>query len=296
MRSQVIWRGFCDLGQEVDGALDGPGDELGEEGDEEREVEEVAGGGELAAVDVDGVAQRLEGVEGDADREHDAAGEGRELEAEERQQVGEALGEEARVLEDAEQREVGDDAGGDEPLAAAGIVALAEGDPDPVVDHGGEQDQAEEAPVPGAVEEVARGQQPAVLGPMRQQPVDRVHQGQKDEERQAVEEHRTRPGTWHGRVGRATSSPKTLVLGPDAGPGHGARREPRSRSARRRPRSPVRMRTASSTGETKILPSPMLPVCAASQSAMVTFSARSSGTTTSSFTLGRKSTTYSAPR
>jgi len=61
-------------------------------------------------------------------------------------------------------------------------------------------------------------------------------------------------------------------------------------------RSPVRMRSAVSTGSTKILPSPMRPVCAAAATAYTTRSASSSATTTSSFTLGRKSTTYSAPR
>jgi hypothetical protein len=56
------------------------------------------------------------------------------------------------------------------------------------------------------------------------------------------------------------------------------------------------MRSALSTGMTKILPSPMRPVCAAAAIASTTRSASASSTTTSSFTLGRKSTTYSAPR
>src|SRR5690606_23778323 len=61
-------------------------------------------------------------------------------------------------------------------------------------------------------------------------------------------------------------------------------------------RSPVRMRNTVSMVDTKILPSPMRPVCAAAAIASTTRSAWSSDTTTSSFTLGRKSTTYSAPR
>src|SRR3954462_10281425 len=63
-----------------------------------------------------------------------------------------------------------------------------------------------------------------------------------------------------------------------------------------RPDSPVRMRTASSILETKILPSPIRPVCAARRMASIAFSTRSSEITISIFTLGRKSTMYSAPR
>src|SRR4030095_14471372 len=62
------------------------------------------------------------------------------------------------------------------------------------------------------------------------------------------------------------------------------------------PDSPVRMRTTCSTAVTKILPSPILPVCAALTMASTARSTMASGSTTSTFTLGRKSTTYSAPR
>src|SRR5947209_13119 len=62
------------------------------------------------------------------------------------------------------------------------------------------------------------------------------------------------------------------------------------------PRSPVRMRTTSSIGNTKIFPSPMRPVLAAFSIVSTTSATCSSRTMISSFTLGRKSTTYSAPR
>src|SRR5579884_130302 len=62
------------------------------------------------------------------------------------------------------------------------------------------------------------------------------------------------------------------------------------------PRSPVRMRTASSTSDTKILPSPILPVLAAPRMASTARWARSSVITISNFTFGRKSTVYSVPR
>src|SRR5712692_116923 len=62
------------------------------------------------------------------------------------------------------------------------------------------------------------------------------------------------------------------------------------------PRSSLRMRTASSIVEIKILPSPSLPVRAASPRVLTVSSRRLSGTTTSSFTFGRRSTVYSWPR
>src|SRR6266513_2232145 len=63
-----------------------------------------------------------------------------------------------------------------------------------------------------------------------------------------------------------------------------------------RPRSPVRMRNASSTEKTKILPSPILSVLAACWIASTARGISASSSTTSIFTLGRKSMTYSAPR
>ena len=61
-------------------------------------------------------------------------------------------------------------------------------------------------------------------------------------------------------------------------------------------RSPVRMRMASSTGSTKILPSPILPERAVSMMTSMARSTSSSASTSSPLTLGRKSTAYSAPR
>src|SRR5215472_13150203 len=62
------------------------------------------------------------------------------------------------------------------------------------------------------------------------------------------------------------------------------------------PFSPVRIRMTSSTLVTKIFPSPILPVRAVSVMTSTTFAALSSGTRIWIFTLGKKSTEYSAPR
>src|SRR5690606_30138278 len=62
------------------------------------------------------------------------------------------------------------------------------------------------------------------------------------------------------------------------------------------PVSPVRMRMTSSMGKMKILPSPILPVRAASVITVITCCTLSFGTMISTFTFGTKSTTYADPR
>src|SRR5208283_3423707 len=62
------------------------------------------------------------------------------------------------------------------------------------------------------------------------------------------------------------------------------------------PRSPVRILTISSIFEMNIFPSPILPVFAFSCMVATALSAMPSATTISSFTLGIKDTSYSAPR
>ena len=60
--------------------------------------------------------------------------------------------------------------------------------------------------------------------------------------------------------------------------------------------SPVLIRTTSSIGDMKILPSPIFPEAAASIIALFTDSTMSSDTAISNLILGRKSIVYSAPR
>src|SRR5262249_5475323 len=62
------------------------------------------------------------------------------------------------------------------------------------------------------------------------------------------------------------------------------------------PVSPVRIRIDSLMGSTNTLPSPIEPVLAAPAIVSTTFFTSESLTTTSIFTLGRKSTVYSDPR
>ena len=85
-----------------------------------------------------------------------------------------------------------------------------------------------------------------------------------------------------------------IVLGSSARP-----QAARSRADRRPPRSPVRMRTQSSSGSTKILPSPIWPVSpvrAAWTIASTVASTNASLTAISSFNFGSRRTWNSVPR
>jgi len=61
-----------ELGEKGAGAEDGSGDQLGKERHVDGEVEEVIGRDSPFPVDVDGVAEGLEGVERDSERQHEA--------------------------------------------------------------------------------------------------------------------------------------------------------------------------------------------------------------------------------
>ena len=98
-----------DLRQEVGGADNRAGHQPGEESDEQREVEQAAARDEGAAVDVEGVAHRLEGEEGDTHGENDI--EVRHVEAQGSQSHVGRPGEEVVVLEETQQAEVEDRAG-----------------------------------------------------------------------------------------------------------------------------------------------------------------------------------------
>jgi len=76
------------------------------------ELEKIAGRLQLSTVDVDGVAEGLEGIEGDADRqEHVEEGRVRDLDAEEEpKDVGGRLRGEVEVLEQTKQPHVRDEA------------------------------------------------------------------------------------------------------------------------------------------------------------------------------------------
>ena len=146
--------GRGDLRQEVGGALDGPRDKLGKERDECGKCDGVAGGLEVAPIDVDGVGEGLEGVEGDADGQDDLQGGGVHGDAEAVPGGDPVLDEEVGVLEVAKDAKVDGERNPETTLLALPVIGLFDADADEVVDEGGEGDEPEEAPVPPAIEDV----------------------------------------------------------------------------------------------------------------------------------------------
>jgi len=137
-----------DLRDEVAGADDGSGDELREEREVEEVVEPVREGLQLAAVDVDRVAHRLEDEERDADRQEDVP----ELEESLPEHLVGDLDQEVRVLEVAEHAEVHRDAQRYEPAAAGPAFGAGHDAGDEEVARGGEDQQQEVDPARLVVE------------------------------------------------------------------------------------------------------------------------------------------------
>ncbi len=196
----------ADLRQEVDGAHDGAGDELREVADEEGEAREVQLGRAPPAVDVDRVRHRLEGVEADAGREQDVEAREGQVGAGGVGDVDEGLVEEVRVLEDAEQPEVHDQADDEPELTPRGAVVVAGHlPPGDVVGHRRGEDEEDEVRVGGRVEDPARDQQKQDAqrpGP-GQQPVDEEYDHQEDAVIQTVEGHGLYPLRAPAMAGRS---------------------------------------------------------------------------------------------
>ena len=144
------------------GALDGAGDELREERDEQRVAEKIRLRVDVAAVDVDGVAQRLKRVERDADGQEQADRRHGEADARKSQHPREILEKERRVLEHRQHAEVGDQHGNERSLARK-IPPRARDDAAAEPGHDRrEQHQQSVFRRPAHIEIVAGGEQPIV--------------------------------------------------------------------------------------------------------------------------------------
>ena len=96
---------LLELGEELAGADDRPGDEVGEEAQVDRGVEQVGRLG-LPPLHVDHVGDGLEAEEADADRQRDRDQWQRPAEADRVERVGDVADEEPVVLEDGQHPEV----------------------------------------------------------------------------------------------------------------------------------------------------------------------------------------------
>ncbi|MNP24102.1 hypothetical protein D3C76_1168450 [compost metagenome] len=150
---------------------------------ERGEVDQVAGGRGVAAVDVDDVADRLEDIEGDADRQQDVADhEG--LHTDRGDQRIEAVDAEIGVLEVAEDGQVQRHA--EQQPVPGGQGAHARGadlEADPVVPQGHHGEQGEEVDPPPGIEQIAgdQQQQVAIACPAQVVQAEKSRQEQKQE-------------------------------------------------------------------------------------------------------------------
>ena len=106
------------LGDELVAPLDGPRNQLREKGVEDRKGDEVAAGRSRSPVNIEDIAQGLEGVKGDAHRQDDLQQHRAGLEARSRKQRPGRLDEEAEILEKSQDGETETDAEDQKILAS----------------------------------------------------------------------------------------------------------------------------------------------------------------------------------
>jgi len=155
---------FLELGEEDGGPFDGTGDQLGEVGDKEGKIEEVCYRFPPPGGHIEGVTDGLESIEADADGKDDPEGSRIEIPPNIAGKVDEGFNPEVEVLEGTENAEVDEETEGNEP-AAVPFRGGREPSGDAEVDEGGEQDKAQETPVPSTVEGITGEEEKRVSEP-----------------------------------------------------------------------------------------------------------------------------------
>ncbi len=152
-----------------------------------REVGDVHGEGEplasrrhLAPIDVDCVAEGLEGVERNADGQQDAESGQVGVEADRFDRFRGGVDEEVEVLEEGEDAEVHGDADVHQHPAPGGVLVVLYALGDEKVRNGGDDDEAEEAPVPPPVEDVGADKEEGILPLAEHGPVKDENERQED--------------------------------------------------------------------------------------------------------------------
>ncbi len=115
-----------------------------------------------AAVAVDDVGDRVEGVERDTDGQHDVEHREVRFDAEGVRRIGRHTREESGVLEEAQQQQVHGDRHDQDDLAGVRRLVLQEREACEVTDERRERHQQAEARIPVAVEDVAGQREPDV--------------------------------------------------------------------------------------------------------------------------------------
>ena len=132
-----------------------------EEGHKESEVGEASALTQVAPVNIDRVAEGLEGVERDSRREDEIQGAPR-IGSDARHRA-EGIDEEIEILEKTENPEAVNERDGDEQFATGRAAPFHEAG-EPIVDSGAGEEQTCETPIPIGVEIIARDEKEGLLG------------------------------------------------------------------------------------------------------------------------------------
>ena len=138
-------------------AMNRPGDQLREERNKRQVLERAARGRQLAAIDVHYVSQALERVERNPGGQHDRQGPGLEGNVQCAQEYGHRIQKEVEILKEPQQREVHDDAGGEDQPPPAWHLRFIQEPADEEIEATREDQQPEESDIPPSVEQPTGG-------------------------------------------------------------------------------------------------------------------------------------------
>jgi hypothetical protein len=170
--------------QQMAGALDRTCHEQRNDGNRRHELQGIGDRGQAAAGDVDRVGEFLERVEAEPRREDDLQRGRAQFYIEQREVVDQRGHEEVVVLEEAQDAEIDDETDRQEQSALVILAQRPQSQAHAEVDDGAEQQEPEKPPVPPAVEEVARDEDPGVPRTDRMAPQQQVHRERDGQERE----------------------------------------------------------------------------------------------------------------
>ena len=182
------------LGQQAGGLFDWPRHQLGEEGDEQGESSEIPLRRHFPPVDVNGVAECLEGIKGNTHRQDDIQDREGEGDGNGPAQVGQGLAEEIHVFEEEQQAQVHGQAHGQYgPGGPPGLPPLFNPQAAEVVHQGGEQQEDDELRLPAHVKIPTGCQQHELSEPEGQYVIEKENAGKENEEPEGIEQHEKTP-------------------------------------------------------------------------------------------------------
>jgi len=177
------------LRQQVRSSDNGSRHEMWKEADVEQEIDGISGRLEFATIDIDRVTHGKERIERNPDGQNDMQSWKAGVDAEGSEQSLEAVGEEVKVFENAQNPHVDGDAEGEVELLSTFGRGVFNPERAGVVERAREKKQEKEAEIPPAIKDVAADEQKPVLAPMPQAVIQAEDYPQEHQEGNGVENH-----------------------------------------------------------------------------------------------------------